>query len=312
MRGTKRFGWAALAVAISLAQLPLGIGAARAETPVPDARGEAPSAPRAPAAEPQSDASGKAWSKDSCKKLYDVGALQVQNDFLSFKPVFGKKSINWTDEDYKSLIALARACNGFSPGDGNPLDYRPWATMVNNIRNRILPIAGKAEIIIGRIDKVKVEGIRKPNCEEMIGFKLNAYEGRDSSQDLFGVDFMAMSLSDLEKTVSITNLCLGYLPDYAHALGGWRKEGVREEIYRVMDRALIIQKRRLEWEALPRYDTDLVLDREGILVPTTFTSPDAREMISRFNKSTALRKPFSPETIGVLLRMAAMPAGNFP
>jgi hypothetical protein len=280
---------------------PEAAGPAVAPPPAPDAAQAAlptvlPPSPQAP--------KPAEWSLEACKVIYKDKAVDLKNRMFSFQPVYGKKAINWTEKDYVDLLALAAACNGVIVGGGDRFDAKAWPGTVNMVRQRMLPVSQVAKVIAERTSRIKPEAIRVPSCEDFLQFSFDAYETADSSERVFGQSFLAMSLADLERSVSYTNLCLAYLPDYAQIAAGMRKEVTRDLLNRVMDRALIVQKRRLEWEALPRYDTDLVLDREGIVIPTTMLSPDAREMVARFNRSSALRRPFSPEAIGLLLRMA--------
>jgi len=247
---------------------------------------------------------GKAWSHEACKVIYPDKAFDFRNRMFSFQPVYGKKSIDWTDKDYADLAALVAACSGVTFGEGEPFNAKPWPGMINVARSRILPVAEVARVVAVRAARMQPDAIRLPACDEFLQFKVDTYQVSDTSAALFGQSFLAMGMADLDRAVSYTNLCLAYLPEHAQIAGGWRKEVARDLLYRIMDRALIVQKRRQEWEAQPRYDTDLVLERDGVVLPTTMLSPDAREMIARFNRSSALRRPFSPEAIGQLLRMA--------
>ncbi|AOG03477.1 hypothetical protein [Bosea sp. RAC05] len=248
------------------------------------------------------------WSAEdyakACSPLLAESASRIRLRLLAFEPVFGKAAIKWSAEDYQKVVDLARACHGFSR-NGEMVDGNNWKAMVEGARDAVLPVAEKAIQVDEYARTLTTEAIRLPACWRMADFKIDPHAMTDTSKEVFGQSFMQMSDSDLETAVKYVNECLLYLPDYAKSVKGWREAQGKELVGAIMDKALLILKRRAEWREWGHRETDLVInDADGAQIPPTMLSRTAREMVLRFNKAAALRRRFTPESISVLVKIA--------
>ena len=239
----------------------------------------------------------------ACKPLFDEGGWVIRNRLFAFERVFGKKALSWTNEDYDKVITLARACHGIKVGE-TFIDGNNWVAMINAARERVLPISQIAKQVEEFGHTLGVKAIVLPPCWSFLDYRYDAYEQSDSSESFFGVSFMAMSDEDLAKSVLYVNQCLAYLPDYALSSRGMRIADTTRILNQIMDRALIIQKRRQDYAASSPGPDDLVIEIGGVRILPTFTAPETREMLLRYNKAASQRRRFTPETLSMLVRLS--------
>lgn len=257
--------------------------------------GTAPVA-KPPAPKPEDDS--------PCAPLSRETSTTVARRLEAFETVFGKKAINWTSTDYDKVIALATACQGVRVGNGMVVHAPDWIASVNQARKQVLEISQIAQAVDDYARSLKPEQIKFPFCDKILDFTVDAYTQADNSAAIFGLSLMRMGDGDLDRVVKFTNYCITYLPAYATSARGWLKERTMDAVYKLMDRALLMQKRREEWAAMQRRPSDLVINVDGVDVPPVYASLPAREMVMRFNRATALQRRFTPETVSVLVKMS--------
>lgn len=239
----------------------------------------------------------------ACKPLFDEGGWVVRNRLFAFERVFGKRALSWTADDYDKVVALARACHGIRLGE-TFIDGNNWVAMINAAKERVLPISQIAKQVEAFGQSLGVKDITLPPCWAFLDYKFDAYEQTDSSPSFFGISFMAMSDEDLAKSVLYVNQCLAYLPDYALSSRGLRIADTTRILNAIMDRALIIQKRRADHVASQPGPDDLIIEIDGVRILPTFTGPETREMLIRYNKAAAQKRRFTPETLSLLVRLS--------
>lgn len=240
---------------------------------------------------------------EACEPLFEQGGWVVRNKLFAFERVFGKRALTWTNEDFDKVITLARACHGIRKGE-TFIDGNNWTSMINAARERVLPISHIAKQVDDFGKKLGVREITLPPCWSFLEYSYDAYAQSDSSASYFGKSFMAMNDEDLEKSILYVNQCLAFLPDYALSSRGIRVADTTRLLNQIMDRALIIQKRRQDYANSPKGEEDLVIDIEGVRIYPTFTAPETREMLLRYNKAANQKRRFTPETVGVLVRLS--------
>lgn len=239
---------------------------------------------------------------EACEPLFEQGGWVIRNKLFAFERVFGKKALSWTNADFDKVIVLARACHGIRKGE-TFIDGNNWTSMINAARERVLPISHIAKQVDDFGKGLGVQEITLPPCWAFLDYAYDAYAQTDSSPSYFGKSFMAMNDEDLNKSILYVNQCLAFLPDYALSSRGARVADTTRLLNQIMDRALIIQKRRQEYAAAPRGEFDLLVEIDGVKIYPTFTGPETREMLIRYNKAANQRRRFTPETVSVLVRL---------
>ncbi len=252
------------------------------------------------------DAAARAASKvpeSPCAALSRETSTSVAARLQAFETVYGKRAINWTQEDFDRVVALAYSCQGFVAKGGNTVHAPDWAQSISQARQKVTEMAALVKAVEEYGRNLKPDAVRMPFCGKVLDYTLDDFQQADNSRDLFGQDVLEMSDGDLDKVVRYVNYCIAYLPEYANSTRGWLPENTLKAIYRIMDRALLVQKRRQEYVGWQKRPTDLVVQVNGVPVPPTMTTSDTREMILRFNRATALQKRFTPETVATLLKL---------
>ncbi len=239
----------------------------------------------------------------SCAPIAAEDGWAVKDRLLGMQVVYGKPAIDWGEADYRGIIALARACNR-AIVDGKTIDGDSWANMIVGAYDRVSPVAGLARQVESFRAALGSDGVRLPRCPALLDFEVDTYAQRDDSARLFGTDFLAQTDDDLNRVVLYANQCLTYLPDYAFMARSWQPDRARDMLGRVMDRALLVVKRRQDWAEWDRRDTDLVLRLDGLVVPPTMTSPRAREMIERYDRAAAAGRKFTSDSVVALVRLS--------
>lgn len=265
--------------------------------PAPPAQASRPAPP--PVAQPGVEA----FSDPSCEPLLAQPPWMVKNKLFAFEVVFGKKAIDWTDEDYRALALKARDCHGVRKGKYR-IEATEWYTQISAAREKLLPLVEISKAVAKFGEQLAPEEIVFPECPAVLEWKLDAYSQEDGSRRMFGKSFVAMGEGDLDRAIKYVNQCLAFLPDYAFIAKAWRPEVTVEFVNKVMDRALVVQKRRKDWATWDRKETDIVVEQEGVVIPPTMASLEAREMILRYNKASAQMRRFSPETIARLVQLS--------
>lgn len=238
-----------------------------------------------------------------CAALSRETSTSVALRLQAFETVYGKRAINWTQEDFDRVIGLAYSCQGFVIKGGNPVHAPDWVLSINQARQKVTEMAALVKAVEEYGRNLKPEAIRLPFCGKVLDYALDDFQQADNSREIFGQDVMEMSDGDLDRVVKYVNYCIAYLPEYANSTRGWLPDNTLKAIYRIMDRALLVQKRRQEWVGWQKRPTDLVVEVNGVRVPPTMTTADTREMVVRFNRATALQRRFTPETVATLLRL---------
>ncbi len=251
---------------------------------------------------------GTQWSLEeydkACAPLLKTSAGATRLNLLQFKTVFGKPAIRWDEKDYQQVINLARACHGYSK-QGTLVDGNNWRAMIEAARDKVLPVAERSIQVEEYAAGLAKDAIKFPQCSQLLEFEIDPVSMKDSSAEMFGQSFMLMSDKDLNASVQYVNECLLFLPDYAQAVKGWREAQGKEHLHKIMDKPLIILKRRQEWRDWEKRPSDLLVQDEfGAVIPPTMTSKTTREMILRYNKAAALIRRFTPETISILVKLA--------
>lgn len=251
---------------------------------------------------------GSQWSSEeyekACSPLLKTSAGDTRLQLLQFKAVFGKPAVRWTEKDYQQVIELARACHGYSK-QGAMVDGNNWRAMIEGARDKVLPVAERSIQVDEFAASLPKDAIKFPQCSQLLDFEIDPVSMKDSSAEMFGQSFMLMSDKDLNASVQYVNECLLFVPDYAQAVKGWREAQGKEHLNKIMDKPLLIMKRRLEWRDWEKRPSDLIVqDESGAVIPPTMTSRTTREMILRYNKASALIRRFTPETISILVKFA--------
>ncbi len=239
---------------------------------------------------------------NACAPLSLEEGWVVRDKLIAFSVVYGKPALDWTEDDYRNLVNLAKACHNVVIGR-TTIDGNNWATMLGAAYDVVMPVALMARQVETYAVALGSDGLRLPRCPAMLDFHTDPYTLADNSQDIFGTSFMAATDDDLNRVVLYANQCLTYLPEYARLAKQWRASDGEELLGRLMDRALFVIKRRQDWADWNRRDTDVLVRVDGLVVPPTMTSRKAREMIERYDRAAAPGRRFTSETVSVLVRM---------
>jgi hypothetical protein len=79
----------------------------------------------------------------------------------------------------------------------------------------------------------------------------------------------------------------------------------KNRLYAVMDRSLLIQKRREDFKLWRnKRPTDLIVTYQGVAVPPTFVSQRTRKLVDRYNKAISYPGGLSMETISALIAIS--------
>lgn len=240
-------------------------------------------------------------AQDACSYLY-VPAFEVRDQLTSFKKVFGKRAIYWTADDFEAVRELARKCNGVGPDDAKVAAFT-WGEMISAAERIVLPIASLHRQVRAFAETLGSDGITYPDCWRLFDWTQDDYKQTDASASFFGRSYMAMTDADLARSVKYVNQCLIYLPEYASRTGRNRGDA-QIFVYKAMDKALLVQKRRSEYDAAHRRPTDLVLTIDGVEVLPTFLAATTREMVLRHDRLAQTGRRFTPEMVAGLMRLA--------
>jgi len=263
------------------------LAAALALTAFPSA---APASPPAPEAD---------WSACAAVAV-DPGT--VRQALGSFDVVFGKPALEWRDRDYRQLMELAIACDGTSV-DGQVIDARAWHDAVEAAKEDVFELAGIHQEIMGK-GKDLLTG-RVPLCTELMAWKADKWAMQDNSAELFGTSFLAMPPDELRGAIQHINNCLGFLPEYLRQTRSEREKDTKDFVYAIMDTALLVEKRQKDWRFWRgKRSTDVTVTEDGVLIPPTFTSEKARNMVVRFNRAASFKGGFSLDTVSALISIA--------
>jgi len=241
---------------------------------------------------------------ETCLPLLREKAGDVRAKMDLMVPVFGKRSHLWTREDYAKVADLARYCDGVQARDGRSVDARDWQDMLAGAAAHLQRLNELAAQVEGFAKTLRPEQITLPPCQALVDYSQSEDGGEDSSAEVFGRSFLAMSDHDLDVSVRYVNQCLVFLPKFSFNVKSWGEGDTKAHVNRIIDAALLVLKRRQDWAQWERKDTDIVVMHDGGVVPPTMTIPLTRELIVRYNKAAALKRRFTPETISVLMRNA--------
>ena len=236
-----------------------------------------------------------------CAALTKEEGWKTRNKLTSFQVVFGKPAILWTETDFQGLISLAKACHNVQVG-ATLIDGNNYAAMMNSAFESVMPVAILARRTEQYARVLAPKALKLPPCYEILDYKLDSWASTDNSATIFGADFMAVGDEDLQKTVNYANQCLLYLPDYAQSSRNLRRNVTEDLLGAVMDRCLLILKRRQDWADWAKHPTDIVITIDGVTIPPTMTSHMAREMIMRYDRAASTQRSFTPELVASLMR----------
>ncbi len=239
----------------------------------------------------------------SCSPLVMENGSTFEARMRRFDTVYGKSALDWTEADFDGLSRLLDACHGVEFGGSAP-DSSNWRNAIDHSHDIVLPVAE----VVHQVDEygrgLGSDGVALPRCLALLDFKADPYTLDDNSKDVFGVRLLAATEDDLNRVVLYANQCLLYLPVVAKGSRNIAEVDTENQLGRVMDKALLILKRRHDWADWRKRDTDVILNVEGVVVPPTMTSNKARELIERYDRAAAPGRKFTPETVSYLVRMA--------
>jgi hypothetical protein len=239
-----------------------------------------------------------------CAAVARESSWEVRDRLRNFETVYGKPSIRWTTDDFERLIGVARSCNAFPVGGGGFIDGSNWTSMILNAFDSVMPVAQLAAKVDAYGASLGALEAKLPSCQALLDYVKDDWALTDNSAAVFGVDFMRLKDDDLDKVTRYVNECLVYLPDYALAAKGVRQNDSTALLDAVMDRALLIVKRRADYAVWPRSNYDIHLVRDGVEIVPTFSSALAREMVQWYDRLAASGRRFTPEMVATMIRLA--------
>ena len=142
------------------------------------------------------------------------------------------------------------------------VDGNNWRAMIEGARDKVLPVAERSIQVDEFASGLAKDAIKFPQCSQLLEFEIDPVSMKDSSAEMFGQSFMLMSDKDLNAAIQYVNECLLFVPDYAQAVKGWREAQGKEHLNKIMDKPLIILKRRLEWRDWEKRPSDLIVQDE--------------------------------------------------
>jgi len=219
-------------------------------------------------------------------------ALRKQLE-LFLGPAMGKMPERWRTVDFDSVKQAAIACDTYRTAKGYVVKASSWVDNMDAAMRTVLPVA----LEVHKVDKETAE-IRKkaawlPECQALLDWRRNRKIWQSNSKEIYGRDFLDMSLEELGWARTYTDQCRTAADMIAKArkYSQTKKTGslIADDIVYAIEKAEEAARERLE----ASYPTHLVVMDGERRLPLAYLSARSKMMVGIVNRARELNRSLS-------------------
>lgn len=217
---------------------------------------------------------------DPCGQLALMQPKAVSDSLKALSgEVFGKSVDLWTTEDFRQVVATARACHGKPQGMRHRVNAGLWQRHMEAAAEAVLPVSARTASIRDAYAPRWTMG-EVPSCLEVLGWRRDPVWNKDNSEEIFGLRFRTMDAEQRALAAGFARECVPVMEEILEA----NKMPVADAAAVAND---IEESARREGEAAAEDPEEIAprlrVEHEGERVPLAYLGETSRRMVAVAN-----------------------------
>lgn len=268
------------AVAAAIATVPLTAGALRAQDSI---------------------ASAPISGANACDRLAAIDPVALRRQLeLFLGPALGRTPERWKPSDFDAIKQAAITCDSYRNPKGQTVKASAWVSSMDSAMRTVLPVALEVTKADTEMGDIRRRAPWLPECQSILDWKRDRKSWRSNANEIFGRDFLEMSVEELGWVRTMTDQCRIAADMIAkarrYAVNKQVGSLIAEDIIYAVDKAIEGVRERVE----PSYPSHIVVMDGERRVPLSYLSSRSKMMVGIVNRARELKRELSAGEIAEL------------